>query len=460
MEHISYESPKHIHFIGIGGISMSGLAEILLDKGFSISGSDMKSSKITERLEKLGVEVHIGHHENHITEKVKLIVYTAAIAKDNPELLKGKQMNIPAIERATLLGEIMANYSFSIGVSGTHGKTTTTSMLANILLAAKKDPTISVGGLLDAIDGNIKIGNSSYFLTEACEYCNSFLKFFPHIGIILNVDADHMDFFKDMDDIVHSFHSYAKQIKKDGYLIVNNTISQLNEITKDLSCKVVTCDIDNDLADFYAKNIEYVNDILPCFDIYHKGSKLGHVTLNVPGEHNVYNAVCAYATAHYLGISLEDIQKGLFNFRGTKKRFEVKGNLKGITIVDDYAHHPTEISATLKVANKYPHGQLWCVFQPHTYTRTTAFLNEFAEALSQADNIVLADIYAAREKDTGVIHSRDLLVKLQNLGKSAFYFDSFEKIENFLLENCSPGDLLITMGAGDISIVGEELLGL
>lgn len=458
MKNIDYASPKKVHFVGIGGISMSGLAQILLNQGFKITGSDMNPTPITHQLEELGITVHIGHHQTHIDSSVDLIVYTAAINKDNPERIRAKDLNIPAIDRATLLGEIMANYPTSIGVSGTHGKTTTTSMLANVLLAAHTDPTISVGGLLDAIKGNIRIGQSSTFLTEACEYTNSFLKFYPKIGMILNVDEDHMDFFKDLDHIVASFKKYAEQIKEDGYLIINNSIEQKDLICQNVKCSVITCGIEDD-AEFTARNIYYKNDIFPSFDIYHHENNLGHISLNVPGIHNVHNSLMAFATGYCLDIPFDQIEKGLYNFKGTKKRFEVKGDLKGITIIDDYAHHPTEIDVTLQVAQKYAPGKVWCAFQPHTYTRTKAFLKEFAKSLSQANHVLLADIYAAREKNTGDIHSKDLLPLLNTAGVDAHYFETFDEIEDYILENCSPGDLLITMGAGNISIVGEELLG-
>lgn len=460
MKYISFDEPQRIHFIGIGGISMSGLAEVLKSNGFTVSGSDMRASKITNHLKEVGMHVTISHRAGVITSDLDLVVYTAAISKDNPEYLKALELNIPTIDRATLLGEIMANYRHSIGVAGTHGKTTTTSMLANILLSAEKDPTISVGGLLDAIDGNIKIGNSSYFLTEACEYTNSFLKFYPQVGVILNVEEDHMDFFKDLEDIQNSFNTYARQIDTDGYLIINNQIKDLDRITKDVTCKVITCDVENNNADYYATNITYHNNIYPEFDIMRGDSLLGHLRLNVTGIHNVHNAVCAYAASDCLNISFDQIAKGLYNFKGAKRRFEYKGDMHGITIIDDYAHHPTEIEVNLKVLKQYPHNKLWCVFQPHTYTRTKAFLPEFAKALSLSDYIVLADIYAAREKNTGNIHSKDIIPLLNSYGKDAYYFPSFDEIENFLLENVSPGDLLITMGAGDIYIVGEELLGM
>ncbi|KAE9636193.1 UDP-N-acetylmuramate--L-alanine ligase [Defluviitalea raffinosedens] len=457
---INFENThQKIHFIGIGGISMSGLAEILVKKGFKVSGSDMKNSKIIRHLEQLGVDFHLGHLPSNIKDDLDFVVYTAAIKEDNPELMEARKRNIPTMDRAELLGQIMKNYPYAIAVSGTHGKTTTTSMLSHILLEAKKDPTISVGGILDAIGGNIRTGHSDYFITEACEYYDSFLKFYPYIGIILNIEEDHLDYFKDIDHIRNSFTAFAKRIPKEGTLVINGDIENIHSILDEVDCKVVTFGTDPSRVMWTAANISYNEKACGSFDLFYQGKNMGRISLGVPGIHNIYNALAACACAHALNISTEDMANGLKKFIGTHQRFEIKGNLKGITIVDDYAHHPTEIKATLAVANHYPHNRLWCVFQPHTYSRTKAFLKEFAEALTAADHIILTDIYAAREKDLGEVHSKDLQKELEKLGKKSYYFSDFESIENFLLENCIPGDLLITMGAGDVSIIGEDLLG-
>ncbi|NLJ88806.1 MAG: UDP-N-acetylmuramate--L-alanine ligase [Epulopiscium sp.] len=453
------DTNKKVHFIGIGGISMSGLAEILLDKGFEVSGSDIKSSKITKHLENLGINIYLGHSSSNIENDVDFVIYTAAINSDNPELIEAQKRNLIVLDRAELLGEIMSNYPYSIAVSGTHGKTTTTSMLSYILLEAKKDPTISIGGIVDAIGGNIKIGQSDYFITEACEYCDSFLKFYPHMAIILNMEEDHLDYFKDINHIRKSFTNFAKNISKEGALIINGDIENLSLILDEIKCKVVTFGTDPNRVMWTAANIEYNEKACGKFDLFYQGKKMGKITLNVPGVHNIYNALAACAATYELNISIDDIINGLYKYKGTNQRFEIKGNLKGITIVDDYAHHPTEIKATLEVAKHYPHNTLWCVFQPHTYTRTKIFLKEFAQALKEADKIILTDIYAAREKDLGEIHSKDLQKELARIGKESYYFSDFDSVENFILENCIPGDLLITMGAGDVNMIGEELLG-
>jgi UDP-N-acetylmuramate--alanine ligase len=459
MHQIHFNQPKKVFFIGMGGISMSGLAEILNKQGFTVLGSDIKKSEITDHLEALGVQVFLGHHASHITEDIDLVVHTAAIKSDNVEYQEALRKKIALIDRAELLGQIMDNYKYSIAVSGTHGKTTTTSMISHILLQGKKDPTISVGGILNVIQGNILVGQSDYFVTEACEYYNSFLKFNPHLGIILNIDEDHLDFFKDLDDIRQSFKAFARRIPKDGALIINGDIKDIHTFVQDLNCKVITFGSDINNHDFSANHIEFNELAHASFDLIHKGNKIDRIELKVTGIHNVFNALSAIAIGLESSIDLEDIKEGLLSFHGTQRRFEYKGIVGGVTIIDDYAHHPTEISATLIATEKYPHKNLWCVFQPHTYTRTKAFLNDFAVALSLADKIILTDIYAAREPDPGNIHSKDLLKELQKLGKEAYYFSSFDDIELFLLQNCTDGDLLITMGAGDVKIIGEELLG-
>ena len=458
MYQINFNQPIHIHFIGIGGISMSGLAELLLQEGFRISGSDNKRSDLTENLEKSGATIFYGQRASNIQDDLDLVVYTAAIHADNPEYAEVIRRNLPKLTRAELLGQIMKNYETPIAISGTHGKTTTTSMVSQILLEGKKDPTLSVGGILKAINGNFKIGHSGLFVTEACEYTNSFLSFFPKIGIILNIEEDHLDFFKDINDIRHSFHQFAELLPSDGALIINADIDHYEEITAGLPCKVITF-AQHGSADYTAANITYGDDACATFDLMEHDQKTDTISLHVPGEHNVANALAAIALAELLSIDSTTIKKALMTFSGTDRRFEYKGEIGGVTIIDDYAHHPTEIRATLSAVQNYPHKTAWCVFQPHTYTRTKAFMDDFASAFSLADKVVLADIYAARETDTLGISSKDLQEKIQELGTDAYYFSSFDEIENFLLENCIHGDLLITMGAGDIVKVGENLLG-
>lgn len=458
MYQINFNKPIHVHFIGIGGISMSGLAEILMDAGFTVSGSDAKKSPLTQHLASKGASIHYPQMPSNITGDINLVVYTAAIAEDNPEFACAVEKNIPMMTRADLLGQIMKNYKTPIAISGTHGKTTTTSMISEVLLAADTDPTLSIGGILKSIGGNIRVGKSDYFVTEACEYTNSFLSFFPRISIILNIEEDHMDFFHDINDIRNSFRKFADILPSDGFLIINKGIANLDDFTKGLSCKIITFGSDNS-ADYSYTDATYDELGRGSYTLLKKGRCCGRVKLGVVGEHNILNSLSVIALMDILEINPEVVLSALSSFAGTNRRFELKGVVGGVTILDDYAHHPTEIKATLKSAANYPHKTLWCVFQPHTYTRTKAFLSDFAEALSLADKVVLTDIYAAREKNTIGITSRDLLRELMKTGTECYYFASFDEIENFLLKNCINGDLLITMGAGDVVKIGENLLG-
>ena len=458
MYQIDFAKPLAVHFIGIGGISMSGLAKVLLQEGFQVSGSDALENGQTRHLADCGAKVFYGQRAGNIGEGVGLVVYTAAIHPDNPEYEEAARRGIPMVSRAELLGQMMRNYRNALAVAGTHGKTTTTSMITEILLAGGMDPTISVGGILHSIGGNIRVGGRGLFVTEACEYTNSFLSFFPTMEVILNIEADHLDFFKDLEDIRHSFRLFAEKLPEDGLLIIDGRIDNWEEITKGLPCRVVTVGGGAD-SGYGAADIAYDRFACPSFTLLKGGEPSGRIHLGVPGEHNVYNALAAIAAADALNVPLEAVQQGLAGFAGTERRFEKKGEVGGITIIDDYAHHPQEITATLAAARHYPHKKLWCVFQPHTYSRTKALMDDFAQALSAADEVVLADIYAARESDTLGVSSGDIAGRLESLGTKAWHFSTFDEIEIFILKNCSPGDLLITMGAGDIVKVGERLLG-
>ena len=458
MYEVNFHSPIHVHFIGIGGISMSGLAEILLKEGFTVSGSDAKASDLTKLLESLGAVIRLGQRASNITDDIDLVVYTAAVHKDNPELVETLRRNIPVLTRAELLGQIMKHYKQSITVSGTHGKTTTTSMISQILLAAQTDPTISVGGMLESIGGNIRVGSSDVFLTEACEYTNSFLNFYPKYSVILNIEEDHLDFFKDLDDIRASFRRFASNTAPDGTLILNSAIKDPDALTEGLSCSVIFYGTSG-TEDYFADHIVYDEKGCASFQAHLKSGDVLAIRLRIPGAHNVSNAMAAAALAAEAGMPLSAITEGLESFGGAARRFEIKGHLGNVTIVDDYAHHPTEIRATLNSAKNIPHGRLICVFQPHTYSRTKAFWNDFADALSLADLVVLADIFPARETDTLGMRSEDLAKAIEAKGTECHYFPGFDEIENFLLANCMNNDLLITMGAGDVYKIGDALLG-
>ena len=458
MYKIDFNNPIHIHFIGIGGISMSGLAKILLSEGFTVSGSDAHSSALTDELIGDGCIVSVPQSASNITNDIDLVVYTAAIHPDNPEFKAAKEAGLPMLTRAELLGQIMTIYKNAINIAGTHGKTTTTSMVSEILLAANMDPTISVGGILNSIGGNTRVGGNKYFVAEACEYTNSFLSFNPTMNIILNVKEDHLDFFKDIDDIRHSFKLFTEKLPSDGTLIINSDIDNYEYFYKDTDCEVITFGSDPEKSMYSATNITYDKYGCCSYTLLINNEDSGTIELSVPGLHNVYNSLSAVAAAFKLGISIDNIKAGLKHFTGTNRRFEKKGEFNGVTVIDDYAHHPDEITATLNSAKNYPHNKIWCVFQPHTYSRTKALMPEFAKALSLADNIVLAKIYPARETDNLGISSADLMELIKAEGKDCYYYESFEDIEKFLLNNCINGDLLITMGAGDVYKIGEELL--
>lgn len=458
MYRINFNKPINVHFIGIGGISMSGLAEILIKAGFKVTGSDMKASEITNQLADMGALINIGQRASNITDSVELVVYTAAIHDDNEEFQEVKRRGIPMLTRAQLLGQIMENYKYSIAVSGTHGKTTTTSMLSYILIDGDTDPTISVGGILDSIGGNIRVGKSDYFVTEACEYTNSYHEFKPFISIILNVDADHLDFFKDIDAIADSFHVFATKTPEEGLVIVNGDMKYYDTVVEGLKCRVVTFG-KGAQNKYSAANIRFDEFGHPTYTLVADGKEITDITLSVFGEHNVYNSLSAIAAALELGLSMDVIKQGLSECVGAERRFEYKGTiLDNVRVMDDYAHHPTEISATLSAAANTDYNELWCVFQPHTYSRTKALFNEFAEALKVCDHVIVADIYAAREKDDGTVSSKMLADKIAEYGTDAFYLPTFDDIENYLLKNCKKNDLLITMGAGNVYSIGEDLI--
>lgn len=456
-----------VYFIGIGGISMSGIAELFLDKGFKVSGSDLHESAVTKRLENLGIKVNYSQEEENITPDIGLIVYTAAIHEDNPEFSKAKKLGLPMIDRADCLGQIMSHYKNAVAVAGTHGKTTTTSMLSYVYLAAELDPTISVGGILSGIQGNMRLGQSENFIMEACEYANSFLSFTPTTAIVLNVEAEHLDFFGTLENERLSFTKFIDLLPKNGLLVINNEIKDLPSLIQNKDIRVIQYGlnpIDGKLPEYTAKNITY-NDLgFPRYELIVRGENKGLIELSVTGEHNVLNSLAVIATSlepssvYKEGIDFEKIKKGIKNYSGTERRFQYKGERDGYTIVDDYAHHPTEIKATLEAAKRVKHNRLVVAFQPHLYSRTKTFLHEFADVLSMADVVVFAEIYAAREENPGDISSDNIRQIMSENGHEAYFFKTFDEVENFLIHNCKRGDLLITMGAGDIVKVGENML--
>jgi len=447
---------NHIHFIGIGGISMSGLAEILLKEGYKISGSDSKESTVTNRLKNLGIDIYIGQVKENI-KGADLIIYTDAISKDNEELIAAIESKADIIDRASFLGALMKNYKNSIAVSGTHGKTTTTSMIATILNNTSLNPTILIGGQLDAIGGNVKIGDKEHILTEACEYKANILKYFPTTAIILNIDQDHLDYFKDMNHIIETFIGYARNLNSESNLIINIDDANSEIIIENTQANIITFGIENE-CDYRADNIRFTNDGFPTYSLIYKNKKVTDIQLNVMGIHNIYNSLGAIAATHALNLSIKTISELITKYHGVHRRLELKGFIDNIRVIDDYAHHPTEIVASLKALKKSAKGKIFCIFQPHTFTRTKILLDSFSKAFKDADKIIIADIYAARELDLGEIHSKDLARRINESGSDAIYLSSFEEIKRYVKNEAKNNDIIVTMGAGNIYKVGEELL--
>ena len=449
---------KKIHCIGIGGIGLSAVAEIFMSRGYEVSGSDMRESDITEKLLDNGARIYLGHRAKNV-EDADLVVYTVAVGDDNPELARARELGIPTITRAQALGALMEEYEHSIAISGTHGKTTTTSMISLILKHANRQPTILVGGNLDEINGNVYVGDRNFFVTEACEYRDSFLELRPSVEIILNIDSDHLDYFKDVEHIARSFEKFAHLVPPNGTVIAYDGNAFVKSVIEGIP-NAVTFGL-NSGSDYYASNISFSNNGMPQFDVNHDGQVLCRIELSIPGEHNILNALAAFACCYILGVDPAVIVSTLNEFKGTHRRFDVLGRTQNnVGVIDDYAHHPTEIKATLAAIKKMRHEELWCIFQPHTYTRTLALLDDFASAFDDADKIVLAEIYPAREKNIHKISSTLLMDKIKehDSSKEVYYFKDFDEIAAFVYANAQPGDMALTMGAGDIYKVGEMML--
>ena len=450
----NYMSPgRRGHLIGIGGVSMSSLAEVLLDMGLNISGSDTMESQNVKTLREMGIPVFMGHHAENITDDIEFIVRTAAVHDDNPEIVAAKEKDIPVFERTQAWGTISRDYNNALCISGTHGKTTTTSMCTHILMAAEKDPTVMIGGTLPLLHAGHRIGHGNTIIMEACEYYNSFLSFYPTVAVVLNIEADHLDFFKDLEELKRSFRIFASKVPEDGGVIVANADdANTMDALKDIRRKMITFGLENK-ADITAKNIRY-SGTNTTFDIYYKNKKFTDVTLHVPGVHNVKNALAATAACISLGIRPTAVKYGLAGFNGAERRFEFKGKFNGADVYDDYAHHPGELKALFDTLDKLEYKRTIVVFQPHTYSRTAALFDDFVEQLKRPDVLLLMEIYAAREQNTLGISSASLAEQIPN---STFYADK-ETLENMLRAIARPGDIILTVGAGDVYKMGENLL--
>ena len=441
---------RRAHLVGIGGVSMSPLAEVLHKMGVKITGSDMHDSATVEHLRSLGIPVAIGHRAENVHD-TDLIIRTAAVHDDNPEISRAHALGIPVFERAQAWGSIMRGYKNALCISGTHGKTTTTSMCTHIIMAAQMDPTVMIGGTLPLLGSGYRVGHGDTIILESCEYCNSFLSFFPTIAVILNIEADHLDFFKDLDDVEHSFRAFADRVPENGLIVANrddaNTMHTLEGETR----PILTFGLEE--GDVHAANLTW-NHGLPAFDVIYRDEVFTHVNLHVPGEHNVKNALAAAAAAIALAVSPEAVSEGLNAFRGAGRRFEHKGTYHGAEVYDDYAHHPGELQALLTAAQALGFERILCAFQPHTYSRTKALFDDFVRVLRQPDITVLAEIYAARETNELGISSRDLAAQIPG----SIYCPTLADVTAKLKELARPGDLILTVGAGDIYTAGEALL--
>ena len=450
------DNVKKIHFIGCGGSGMYPLIQILAAKGYQISGSDVLDGSIIRYEREMGVKVSLGHSADNVIG-TDMVVYSAAISKDNVELNAAASYGIPTIERSVLLGYVSRLYKQSICVSGTHGKTTTTSMMTMMMtmmtIEAQMDPTVMVGSNLPAIGGTLRIGGKGCFVAESCEYTNSFLRFAPTVSVILNVEEDHLDFFKDINDIIHSFHEFAELTPMNGLVVVNHDDPNAMRAVAHIDRRIRTFGTTPD-ADVYPTEVRDENGYYR-FTVNIDGKEYAKVALSVPGRHNMLNALACCAAAEFLGVSSEAAEKGLNKFTGSSRRFQLVGKMpNGATVVDDYAHHPSEMKATLSTAKEMHFDRILCAFQPHTYTRTKALFPEFVDALKQCDQAILAPIYAAREQNTIGIYSSDIAKEVPG----AVSFDTFDEIADYLRKNAGPNDLVLTMGAGNINTVGPMLI--
>ncbi len=433
---------KRVHFIGIGGSGMCPLAEILIQKGYSVSGSDMNDGDTLQRIrETYDIKVYMGHKAENI-DGAELVVYTAAVKDDNPELVSARQQNIPTIERSVMLGILSRKYSDTIAVAGTHGKTTTTAMISQILIGSSVDPTAVIGGKLPAIGGNSYVGKSEVMVCEACEYVDSFLQITPAVAVILNVDADHLDYFENLDNIKKSFRKFTAQTSK--IVVVNGDDANSLECTNP-DLPVLTFGF-SDNCDYKAVMTSSSDTVYDSFDLFFKNTKICNINLSVPGKHNVYNALAAVAVCHYMGVSPENIAKNLNEFTGVHRRFEILGRYGGITIADDFAHHPTEITAALTAAKGMGFRKVWNIFQPHTFSRTVVLLDDFAKALSIADEAIILEILPVRETNTFNIYNTDIGKKVPG----SKCIDTFEDATKYVCENAQDGDLILTMGGGNV----------
>ena len=450
------DTHQKVHFVGIGGVGVSAIAEILHNRGFIVSGSDAKSSQITQNLEQKGMKIAYEHNES-LVEGADFLVYTTAVGFNHPELARAKTLNIPCISRPDMLGMLMDEYQYSIAVSGAHGKTTTSSMIAMALERTQMDPTILIGGEVKDLGSNARVGASQILVAEACEYKESFLSFHPHIAVLLNIDADHLDYYRDLNHIVEAFERYVSGLPADGILIYNGDDPLCEKVAQEATCQTKLRFGMNPEFEYHPTGLGKNKRGYPTFDMK-IGEETISISLSVPGNHNIYNAMAALATVTLAGAEASSAAKFLSLFNGAARRFDEQGAYNGAKIIDDYAHHPSEVKATLKAARELPHNKIVCVFQPHTYTRTLELMDEFSNAFMDCDELIITDIYAAREKDLGKVHARELADKIHAKGQNVRYIGPFDEILQYLKTVISEGDLVFTMGAGNVCELGKHLV--
>ena len=455
MVHIRDYKGKQIHMIGIGGSSMSGLAEMLLKEGYTLSGSDNANSHAVERLRQKGVPVTVGHFAENVEGK-DLIIFSAAILPDNPERMQAKALGIPEMERSVLLGQLMQNHAHAVCVSGTHGKTTTSSMIAQALLDCGKDPTVHIGGRLDALGGGSRVGGKDVFVAEACEFHGSFLEMSPTTAVVLNIEEDHLDYYKDIHDICRAFGNFLALLPENGVAIGWGEDPWIPGLFEKLSCKTITYGM-GEGCDYYPENLSYSDTGCARFDVMYKGEKEAFVSLSVPGKFNVLNSLAAYAAVRSAGVEAEEAAKALTAFTGVHRRFELTGVIDGVKMYHDYGHNPTEMKAALDVARMQRPGRLWAVMQPHTYSRVKGLFGDYLTCTAAADFTLVTDIFAAREKDPGDIRTEMLIEGMRKNGIDAVHTPTFNDTEKYLRAHWQPGDLVLTMGCGNINLLNEQM---
>lgn len=448
---------KKIHFIGIGGVSMSGIAMLINAQGYDVSGSDMGDSEVLTVLKEKGIKVFNKQVKENITDQ-DLFVYTDAIPEYNEELVKAKETGNPVITRGVFLGALMKNYDKAIAVSGSHGKSTTTSMIAKILLSTEKEPSILLGGDLDEMDGNVNIGKEDILLTEACEFKGNILNFYPTTAIVLNIDADHLDYFKDLNHIVDTFIGYMKNLDENSKAIINIDNTNTHKLLDYIPGEVITFGIENKNADYHIKSLEFDKNGHPKFTLRMKNGMVEDFQLQIIGVHNVYNSIAAIIASYENGIDIGIIKSALREYTALHRRFETIGEYNGAKVITDYAHHPVEIDTTLRAAKSFTDKNIITVFEPHQYSRTLSFLNEFSQAFSSADEVIITDIYSAREEFNPNIHSRDLVEKIVKNGVNAKYISDFETVKKDLQKRITSDDIVITIGAGKPHILAKMLI--